>query len=109
MRECRIRQSARSVDPYVSLLSFKLNFLPAHSLKTILLACTAILVAAPLLAQNPAQRETTGRAVRADRAPEIDGRTNDPVWAIAPPMTDFRQFDPGENAAPTFRTEARVA
>ncbi len=80
-----------------------------NSLKTILSLCLALLGATPALAQAPAQRETTGRAVRAVRAPEIDGRPNDAVWAIAPALTDFRQFDPRENAAPTFRTEARVA
>ena len=52
---------------------------------------------------------TVGRAVRAIVAPVIDGREDDAVWRIAPPMVDFRQFDPGENLAPTFRTEARVA
>lgn len=52
---------------------------------------------------------TTGRAVRASTAPVIDGRDNDAVWRLAPPMTEFRQFDPGENLPTTFRTEARVA
>ena len=52
---------------------------------------------------------TVGRAVRAIVAPVIDGKEDDAVWRIAPPMVDFRQFDPGENLAPAFRTEARVA
>ena len=50
-----------------------------------------------------------GRAVRAERPPVIDGKGDDAVWASAPPMTEFRQFDPGEDVATSFRTEARVA
>ncbi len=50
----------------------------------------------------------TGRAVRAVKPPVIDGRDDDPAWAAAPPMTDFRQFDPGEDLDPAFRTEVRV-
>jgi hypothetical protein len=57
----------------------------------------------------PPDSQTVGRAVRATTAPTIDGRDTDAVWTIAPPMTDFRQFDPGENLPPTYRTEARVA
>lgn len=76
-------------------MSFKLLFL------------AALLAAVPALAQDP-RRETTGRAVRAERAPVVDGRGDDAAWAHAPPMTDFRQFDPGENLPTTFRTEARV-
>ncbi|MBL0169563.1 MAG: carbohydrate binding family 9 domain-containing protein [Gemmatimonadaceae bacterium] len=53
--------------------------------------------------------QTVGRAVRAATAPVIDGRDDDAVWRSAPAMTDFRQFDPGENLPATFRSEARVA
>ncbi len=68
-------------------------------------------------AQVPTQRggpppptsDTSGRAVRALIAPVIDGRTNDAVWISAPPMTQFRQFDPGEDQPTTFRTEVRAA
>lgn len=52
---------------------------------------------------------TTARAVRAQTAPVLDGRDDDAVWRTAPAITDFRQFDPGENLPPRFRTEARVA
>jgi hypothetical protein len=52
---------------------------------------------------------TVGRAIRAAKAPVIDGRDTDPVWLTALVIDDFRQFDPSENVAPTFRTEARVA
>lgn len=67
----------------------------------------------PAVAQPPAVAvdapNTTARAVRADRAPELDGRDTDAVWRVAPPMRDFRQFDPGEDLPPTFATEARAA
>ncbi|MEO7359395.1 MAG: DUF5916 domain-containing protein [Gemmatimonadaceae bacterium] len=58
---------------------------------------------------RPSLPETTARAVRAVRAPVIDGHDDDAVWASALPMTEFRQFDPAENTPPTFRTEARIA
>ncbi len=57
----------------------------------------------------PAQADTLGRAVRAARAPDIDGREDDAVWRIAPVMSGFRQFDPGEDQPTEFRTEVRVA
>ena len=52
-------------------------------------------------------REAT--AVRAQQAPTIDGRDTDPVWQIAPPITEFVEFDPEEGKAPRYRTVAKVA
>jgi len=72
------------------------------------LACVALLAAYPALAQNPIDHEVTGRAVRVSTPPVIDGRDDDAAWKNAPPMTGFRQFDPGEDLDPSFRTEARV-
>ena len=77
-----------------------------------LLLCLALFTApvASLRAQRAdSARATVGQAIRATRAPEIDGRENDAVWRAATPMTAFRQFEPGENLEPTFRTEARAA
>ncbi len=51
----------------------------------------------------------TGRAVRTKRPPVIDGHDTDDAWSLAVPIRDFRQFDPGEDLDPAFRTEARVA
>ncbi len=48
-------------------------------------------------------------AVRATVAPVIDGRDRDDVWGAAQVIGGFRQFDPVEDADPTFRTEARFA
>ena len=58
---------------------------------------------------STAPEETSGHAVRALLAPVIDGRDDDPVWRTAPPMTQFRQFDPGEDQPTAFRTEVRAA
>ena len=48
-------------------------------------------------------------AVRATRAPVIDGTDDDPVWRDAPPITAFKQWQPTEGKEPRFRTEAKVA
>ncbi|MEP7002529.1 MAG: DUF5916 domain-containing protein [bacterium] len=68
----------------------------------------ALFVAASAVAQN-VERETVGRAVRAERAPIIDGKGDDAVWSSAPAMTQFRQFDPGEDVPTGFRTDVRAA
>ena len=42
-------------------------------------------------------------------AVKVDGELNDAIWQAVPPITEFRQREPREGAAPTFETEARVA
>ena len=49
------------------------------------------------------------RAVTARHAPFMGGRDDDPVWRAAPPIDALRQREPREDAAPTFRTVAKVA
>jgi hypothetical protein len=39
----------------------------------------------------------------------IDGELNEATWSTAEPITAFVQREPAEGAAPTYRTEARVA
>lgn len=82
------------------------------------LIVTSLCLVAPLHAQGSRDlptplaapdTQTVARAVRAASPPVIDGREADAVWRLAPAITDFRQFDPGENLPPTFRTEARIA
>jgi Domain of unknown function (DUF5916)/Carbohydrate family 9 binding domain-like len=51
----------------------------------------------------------TTTAVRAAKAPVIDGEGNDEAWRTASVIDGFRQFDPVEDGAPAMRTEARVA
>ena len=43
------------------------------------------------------------------RAPRIDGRGDDALWASVTPISAFRQWEPVEDGAPSFRTEMRVA
>ncbi len=63
----------------------------------------------PFNALAPATTDSSGRAVRVQLAPVIDGRDDEAVWRSAPAMTQFRQFDPGEDQPTEFRTEVRVA
>lgn len=64
-------------------------------------------------AQSPIAGEAiesirTARAVRAERAPKIDGTLNDPLWQLAAPVTDFRQREPFEGQRATEITEVRI-
>jgi hypothetical protein len=48
-------------------------------------------------------------AIRAERAPVLDGRGDDAVWLAAPQITDFRIYDPDEGKVPPQPTTAQVA
>ncbi|HEY2824168.1 MAG TPA: carbohydrate binding family 9 domain-containing protein, partial [Gemmatimonadales bacterium] len=77
----------------------------------------AAILTLSLAAQGPASRPrmvppptpTGATALRAQRAPVIDGRDDDEVWRDAPAITGFRQFKPKEDVDPSYRTEAKVA
>jgi hypothetical protein len=71
--------------------------------------CLATIRADAQLTAAPRTAADAGTAVRAARPPVIDGRSDDDVWTLAPPMTRFRQFQPGEDLDPTFATEVRAA
>ena len=69
---------------------------------------------------EPAQEETVdadydhesaarARAARVRTSIDVDGRLDEPVWAEAPPITEFIQEDPAEGEPGTERTEFRVA
>ena len=87
----------------------------AATARTLPVTAALFAVATSLLAQGPAARSSPpprrdlGRAVRALKPPVIDGRDDDAVWNLAPRMTEFRQFDPGEDLEPAFHTEVRAA
>jgi hypothetical protein len=70
-------------------------------------------VLAATLPQAPGANEradtTTATAVRAERAPSINGRADDDVWRSAPKYAAFRQFEPKIDAEPSFRTEFQAA
>jgi hypothetical protein len=61
------------------------------------------------LPRAPAVTGTTVQAVRAAEPPVLDGLPADPVWRLAPVITDFREARPSEGAEAKLRTEARVA
>jgi len=60
-------------------------------------------------AAGPTAERITATPIPEATAIRIDGELNDAVWQNVPPITDFRQRDPREGAAPTFPTEARIA
>ena len=51
---------------------------------------------------------TVAVASRAIKAPVIEGKGDDAVWANAQVIDGFRTFDPVDDGDPRFRTEARV-
>ncbi|MFN8651869.1 MAG: DUF5916 domain-containing protein [Gemmatimonadales bacterium] len=48
-------------------------------------------------------------AVRAEFPPVLDGKDDDPVWAVTPLITAFREVRPREDGEPRQRTSARIA
>lgn len=82
-----------------SFAGLALALLPAMTLAQ---SATPTLSAAP----DSSARAT---AVRAIRAPVIDGREDDEVWSHAPATSDFREFQPKEGGPPRFRTEFKAA
>jgi uncharacterized protein DUF5916/cellulose/xylan binding protein with CBM9 domain len=56
----------------------------------------------------PAPATKIAAATRAGRAPRLDGTLDDPLWQSAVPITDFRQREPYQGAAPTEKTEVRI-
>ncbi|HUP48973.1 MAG TPA: DUF5916 domain-containing protein [Thermoanaerobaculia bacterium] len=65
-----------------------------------------LLTALPLAAHSPPPIEV--RAVRAERAPVIDGRLDEEVWRHAPEITGLVQRDPHEGEPATERTVIRI-
>jgi hypothetical protein len=61
-----------------------------------------------LLATAVAHAEPHLQAVRVSEAPRLDGRLDDPVWRLAPPMDSFVQKFPNEGQKPVERTTIRV-
>ena len=80
---------------------------------TLIGAIPLALLALQTPVSNTAQPAPDARFVasaqRATTAPVIDGRDDDEVWRLAEKTADFRQWDPVEDAEPSFRTEFQVA
>src|SRR6266550_1754691 len=76
----------------------------------------------PVAASAKAERVTSGkpgivlppekaqpvRLVRFDKPPAIDGKLDDEVWKHAVVLKDFYQVQPGDNIAPSQRTEVML-
>jgi hypothetical protein len=62
----------------------------------------------PVNATGTRDPATTAIAHRVTRAPEIDGLNNDDIWATAPKIDGFKQFEPNDGSDPSFRTEFQV-
>lgn len=65
-----------------------------------------VLVAVPLAAQQP--ERASFRAIRAEKAPVIDGDLGDPAWQNAPEITGFTQHDPNDGQPATQPTIVKV-
>ncbi|MEO7457257.1 MAG: DUF5916 domain-containing protein [Gemmatimonadaceae bacterium] len=68
-----------------------------------------LFIAASASAQQAKPQPPTANAVRAERAPAIDGKEADDIWRTAPATTDFLEFMPREGKEPRFKTEFKVA
>src|SRR5690349_12538797 len=71
----------------------------------------ALVVALPLAAADirPTARVAAAAAVPEATAMKLDGEFSEAIWEQAPVITDFRQRDPEDGAAPSFPTEVRIA
>ncbi|MFN8581666.1 MAG: DUF5916 domain-containing protein [Gemmatimonadaceae bacterium] len=79
-----------------------------------LFATATLAFHAPVAASQPHRAEpspttSTAAAVRATRAPLLDGRNDDAVWSEAPRISNFRMFSPTIDGEPRFKTEFQVA
>jgi Domain of unknown function (DUF5916)/Carbohydrate family 9 binding domain-like len=87
----------------ITLLTLALNLQATETAQTI----------APVRGASPtriAVPSATGAvATHATVAPVIDGRDDDQVWATAPAITGFKEWQPTEGKEPRFKTEAKVA
>ncbi len=84
----------------------------AHLVPAICLALAAFGASdARLDAQGRADRPVAARpavsALRTGETIHLDGRLDDPAWALAPPATDFVQQQPDEGRPAVLRTEVR--
>jgi hypothetical protein len=82
-----------------------------HRLLLLAVLAAPAVAAAQNLSATVAVPDSSARAlaIRAARAPIIDGREDDAVWRNAPATSDFREFQPTEGKTPRFRTEFRAA
>ncbi|HEX8709616.1 MAG TPA: DUF5916 domain-containing protein [Pyrinomonadaceae bacterium] len=56
----------------------------------------------------PTEKATPVRVPRFDKAPVIDGKLDEEIWASAAVLKDFYQIDPGDNTPPSKPTEVLI-
>ena len=79
-----------------------------------LISIAALSALSILAVQEPTTTDSLGRtttavAIRAARAPVIDGRDDDAVWQTASRYSDFVQFEPRIDSPASLTTEFRAA
>ncbi|HUP62973.1 MAG TPA: DUF5916 domain-containing protein [Thermoanaerobaculia bacterium] len=72
------------------------------------LAATILLILAPIASAQDTKSRPSYQAVRASKAPIIDGDLGDPAWESAPEITGFTQRDPDEGKPATQQTRIKV-
>ena len=74
---------------------------------TLILLTLTFIIASSAFAQDEKPRPSYA-AVRAEKAPVIDGVLDDPAWATAPEITGFTQMDPEEGKPAKYQTKVKV-
>jgi len=67
-----------------------------------------IALACPAAAQSPTAPAAAPRVHPTPNEIRLDGRLDEPEWALADSITDFRQKEPTEGGAPSQRTVVRL-
>src|SRR5437764_13876226 len=79
-------------------------------MKIVFAGALAVVVTTSLVAAGPPPPPAlTVTAVRAAKAPVIDGDLSDEVWQKATEITGFTQHDPDDGKPPTQKTTVKVA
>jgi hypothetical protein len=73
-----------------------------------LFAVPATAVRAQSVPPEPVTSSPVARAVRTSVAPVVDGRLDEGVWALAPVLDGFTQFEPFDGRPVSERTEVRI-
>jgi hypothetical protein len=84
------------------------NVVPLVLVALLPTATAAQLASAVVTPKNTAASARVSSAIRAQRAPELDGRDVEEVWYAAPVIDQFLEYEPNEGAETRFKTEARV-
>ncbi|MBV8520475.1 MAG: carbohydrate binding family 9 domain-containing protein [Acidobacteria bacterium] len=78
------------------------------SLRVLCLVLCNTVLALNVFAEDAPKPRPSYRAVRAEKAPVLDGDLSDPAWQNAPEITGFTQRDPHEGEPATRQTRVKV-